>query len=495
MTDSTIDSTAASGTRLLDRPAAAPALHGPAFDGPALDDRALDDRIEAVFGPLVDEIAAGAVSRERERRLPVDEVDLLRRAGFGALRVPVEHGGWGASLEQEFRLLVRLGAADSNLPQLLRGHVAFVETQRAQPDGPLRTEWLERLATGDVLVGNAQAERGDATAVTTRLTEVDGRLRLDGRKFYSTGTLYADWIWVGAVRGDEPVALAVRADAPGVTRLDDWDGFGQRLTGSGTTIFDDVTVDPAQVLPWSDNAERRPLAYTQALYQLVLLAAEAGIARAVLRDAVDFVRPRTRTFGVAGVSLPREDPLVQRVVGRLSSTASAVEAVTLSAVRALEAADTRASAGGRAPVDAAASGSGSTSDDASASDDASTSDDAYQEALATVFEAQQVVLPLVLEAATALFEVGGASAVDADRALDRHWRNARTIASHNPAIHRERALGDRRLNGTPFRTGPQAAPAAPEPAGTVLPKYGESDPRRFTDGSPSTAAAAVGSVG
>ncbi|MBD8585824.1 acyl-CoA dehydrogenase [Frigoribacterium sp. CFBP 8766] len=407
MTDSTSDPTAGPGTPHL------------------------DDRIEAVFGPLVDEIAAGAVARERDRRLPVAEVDLLRRAGFGALRVPVEHGGWGASLEQEFRLLVRLGEADSNLPQLLRGHVAFVETQRAQPDGPLRTEWLGRLAAGDVLVGNAQAERGDATAVTTRLTEVDGRLRLDGRKFYSTGTLYADWIWVGALRGDEPVALAVRADAPGVTRLDDWGGFGQRLTGSGTTIFDDVTVDPAQVLPWSDNAERRPLAYTQALYQLVLLAAETGIARAVLRDAVDFVRPRTRTFGVAGVSLPREDPLVQGVVGRLSSIASAVEAVTLSAVRALEAVDARAS------------------------------NDDYQEALATVFEAQQVVLPLVLEAATALFEVGGASAVDADRALDRHWRNARTIASHNPAIHRERALGDRRLNGTPFRTGPQAAAAAP----------------------------------
>jgi len=417
MTDSTSDPTAGPGTRHL------------------------DDRIEAVFGPLVDEIAAGAVARERDRRLPVDEVDLLRRAGFGALRVPVEHGGWGASLEQEFRLLVRLGEADSNLPQLLRGHVAFVETQRAQPDGPLRTEWLERLAAGDVLVGNAQAERGDATAVTTRLTEVDGRLRLDGRKFYSTGTLYADWIWVGALRGDEPVALAVRADAPGVTRLDDWGGFGQRLTGSGTTIFDDVTVDPAQVLPWSDNAERRPLAYTQALYQLVLLAAETGIARAVLRDAVDFVRPRTRTFGVAGVSLPREDPLVQGVVGRLSSIASAVEAVTLSAVRALEAADARA------PGDASGSQS-------AAADD-------YQEALATVFEAQQVVLPLVLEAATALFEVGGASAVDADRALDRHWRNARTIASHNPAIHRERALGDRRLNGTLFRTGPQAAAAAP----------------------------------
>ena len=403
--------------------------------------RALDERLESVFGPVIEAIAAGAVERERDRRLPYDEVAALRAAGFGALRVPTDFGGWGVTLEQEFRLLIRLGAADSNLPQLLRGHVAFVETQRAQPDGELRTEWLRRLGAGAVLVGNAQAERGGATTIETRLDERDGRLVLNGRKFYSTGTIYADWLWVGAMRGDEPVALAVPADAPGVSRSDDWNGFGQRLTGSGTTVFDEVEVDPRQVLPWRENAERRPLAFTQGLYQLVLLTAQAGTARAVLRDAIDFVRPRTRTFGVPGVSRPSQDPSVQSVVGRLSAIASSVEAITLSAVRGLEAAEGEDSAG----------------------------DDHFQAALAAVFEAQQVVLPLVLEAATSLFEVGGASAVDANRSLDRHWRNARTVASHNPAIHRQRALGDHRLNGTPFRVGPSsAAPnAQTEDSGSV----------------------------
>ncbi|MBP1240674.1 alkylation response protein AidB-like acyl-CoA dehydrogenase [Frigoribacterium sp. PvP120] len=403
----------------------------------------VDARVEAAFAPVLERIAAGAVARERERRLPVAEVDELRRAGFGALRVPVSHGGWGASLEQEYRLLVRLGEADSNLPQLLRGHVAFVETQRAQPDGPLRDEWLHRLAAGDVLVGNAQAERGAATEVTTRLEQRGDDLVLTGSKFYSTGTIYSDWIWVGAVRvgGDrdgERVALSVRADAPGVTRVDDWAGFGQRLTGSGTTVFDDVVVDPRQVLPWGESAERRPLAHAQSLYQLVLLAALSGTARAVVRDAVAFVRPRTRTFGVGGTSSPREDPLVQRVVGRLSSIASSVEAITLAAVRHVDAAD-RAGAG---------------DDDHGAR---------WEEALVRVFEAQQVVLPLVLEAATSLFEVGGASAVDTELALDRHWRNARTIASHNPAILRERAVGDYRLNGVPPAT-PGAPAGAPTPA-------------------------------
>ena len=61
-----------------------------------------------------------AVERERTRTLPYEEVRLLKDAGFGALRVPVEFGGFGATLRQSFALLIKLAAADSNLPQALR---------------------------------------------------------------------------------------------------------------------------------------------------------------------------------------------------------------------------------------------------------------------------------------------------------------------------------------------------------------------------------------
>lgn len=377
----------------------------------------------AVFDPIIADIAAGAVDRERSRTLPHAEVRALRDAGFGALRVPVEFGGWGVSLEELFRLLIRLGEADSNLPQLLRGHVAFVETQLALPDSAQRTHWFTSIASGEILFGNAQAEQGGATTSTTHLTEVDGRVILNGRKFYSTGSIYADWIWSAATRDGQQVAFAVRADAPGVTRLDDWDGFGQRLTGSGTTIFENVEIDPAHVLPWTDNDGHRSLAYTQGLYQLILLSALAGIAGAVQRDAVEFTRPRTRTFGVPGNSSPRDEPLVQRIVGRIASTRFAVEATVLEAVRRLERADLSRFHDDR--------------------DDAH-----YYTALAAIFEAQQSVIPAVLDSASQLFEVGGASAVSVERQLDRHWRNARTISSHNPAVYRERAIGDFYLNGT-----------------------------------------------
>ena len=65
-----------------------------------------------------------------------------------------------------------------------------------------------------------------------------------------------------------------------------------------------------------------------------------------------------------------------------------------------------------------------------------------------VARAQATLIPLVLDATTQLFEVGGASITSERLRLDRHWRNARVISAHNPLIFKLQALGDHVLNGT-----------------------------------------------
>jgi len=79
-----------------------------------------DAALLARFAPVFERIAAGAVEREQNRELAYEAVQWLRDAGFTALRVPRRYGGEGITLPQFFRLLVRLGEADSNLPQILR---------------------------------------------------------------------------------------------------------------------------------------------------------------------------------------------------------------------------------------------------------------------------------------------------------------------------------------------------------------------------------------
>lgn len=376
---------------------------------------------EDVFAALLEQVREGAAERERRRELPRDLVSALAAAGFGWARVPVAEGGEGVGLDVLFDRLVRLAAADSNVAHLLRGHLAFVEQQFFEPDPERRERWYREVLTG-ALVGNAQSETGGSSDLSTTLTEVDGVLRLDGRKYYTTGTLYADWVDTSARFGDHDVQVFVSTRAPGVSTVDDWKGFGQRLTGSGTTTYDGVVVRPEDVRHSPESPLRH--AYLMGFFQLVLLAVAAGIARAALDDAVAYVRPRSRIFGYAGTALPRENPLVQAVVGRLSSTAHASRAVVLECARALDAA---LQSHLRGDEDATARA---------------------VRAQLDVYRAQQVVLPMVVEATGELFEVGGASAVDVDLALDRHWRNARTLATHNPAIHRARAIGDFELNGT-----------------------------------------------
>ncbi|MFC4787307.1 acyl-CoA dehydrogenase family protein [Nocardioides sp. MAHUQ-72] len=383
-----------------------------------------DGTLLARFTPLFAEIAAGAVRRERERELPHAEVRALADAGFGRLRLPVEHGGWGASLAELVTLVSELATADSNIAHLWRGHFGFTELVLLWPDSPRRQAWLERIARGE-MVGNATSETtGNTLAdISSTVTEVDGRWLLNGTKFYSTGTLYSDWIYGAAGRatadGVERVTFAVRTTAPGITCVDDWDGFGQAHTASGTTHLVDVEVDPREIASYREA----PLSHIQPFFQLYLMAVVAGIAQAVERDTVAFVRPRTRTYIHANTEVPGEDPQVLEVIGRVSADAFAARTLLAAAAVALE--------------EAAATNVPGTG----------ISRQVLESAENNVYQAQVLIIDLTLAAATRMFEVGGASATYRDLALDRHWRNARVVASHNPAIYKYRMVGERALHG------------------------------------------------
>ncbi|MCC4909178.1 hypothetical protein [Microbacterium sp. cx-59] len=378
----------------------------------------------ARYAPVFDEVGADAVARERERRLPFAEVEALRGAGFTRVTLPTELGGEGATASDLFELLAELGRRDPNLAQLLRSHFSFIDRALLAPPDPRRDRHLALAAEG-LIHGNATFERGPAAVghVATTLTRDEHGLRLDGRKFYSTGTLFADVVSVLAEHDGGQVGVLVRTDADGLERIDDWAGFGQRMTGSGSTVFQNVRVAGDDVTPRGGDT----LSHAGAFVQLVLLAAATGIGRAVADDAAAFVRSRTRGFSHGSAALPREDPLVQEVIGDLAAASFAADSALAAAANAIDA--SHAALRGEDP-DAARSA-------VAAADRAATS-------------AQLVILPAVLDAASRLFEVGGASALDVDRALDRHWRNARTLASHNPARYKARALGEHLIGGAPL---------------------------------------------
>ena len=68
-------------------------------------------------------------------------------------------------------------------------------------------------------------------------------------------------------------------------------------------------------------------------------------------------------------------------------------------------------------------------------------------------KAKIVLDELALPATSSLYDVAGGSAVRRVTQLDRHWRNIRTLASHNPRTHKARWVGNHEINGEPVPTG------------------------------------------
>ncbi|MBD9586137.1 acyl-CoA dehydrogenase family protein [Pseudomonas sp. PDM03] len=379
--------------------------------------------LAARFRPIFQRIAAGAVEREQSRSLPYEPIQWLKDAGFGAVRVPVEYGGGGASLPQLFELLIELAEADSNVPQALRGHFAFAEDRLNATPGPARDLWFKRFVDGDI-VGCAWTEIGNVAIgdVITKVSPNGDGWRLNGEKFYSTGSLFSDWIDVYAQRSDTggDVIAAVRTRQPGIVQSDDWDGFGQRTTGSGTSRFIDAEVDAENIIDFATRFK-----YQTAFYQLVLLATLSGIGRAALRDVAHQVRERKRIYSHGNAQRVSEDSQVQQVVGEVAALVYAAEASALKAAQPAQRAYRARFSG----------------------------DDALERAANVAAElesakAQVVVSELIQRATTELFNALGASDVRQGKSLDRHWRNARTVSSHNPVIYKARIVGDWEINGT-----------------------------------------------
>ena len=314
-----------------------------------------------------------------------------------------------------------IAAVDPAIAQIPQGHFLLVDVLAV-----LGTPEQRRRLFADVLIGgrlgNGLAERGGQHAqdLQTRLTRHGPLVRLTGRKYYCTGAITARWIGVTALDDADRLVLAfVERDAPGVQLDSDWNVMGQRATVSGGAQFDDVPVDPELVIPYQGAFEAPQQFGTRA--QLVHAAIEVGIARGALRDAGEFVRTRARPFFEAAragwAQTAREDPHTIHRYGQLATRVHAAEALLAAAATTLDEVT-------RPPRNAAAAARGSLA----------------------VAQAKAFGSEVAAEVASDMFSLSGASAAGERYDLSRHWRNARTHASHDPVAWKYHHIGNYLLN-------------------------------------------------
>ncbi|XBB65318.1 SfnB family sulfur acquisition oxidoreductase [Nocardioides sp. WV_118_6] len=384
------------------------------------------DSAIATATDLAARFARGAAVRDRERILPVAEVEELSASGLLAITVPVAHGGAGLGAEVLAEVVRLIATGDPNLAQIPHSHFVYVAALVEQGSPALQEHLLGEVLAGKRF-GNAQSEirsrhvRDHATTLRPD-PERRGDWLLEGDKGYATGALFAHWIPVLAHLDDDgPLHVAwVERDADGVAVVDDWDGLGQRVTASGTVRLRRVRVAGDRVMPYHLTFER-PQVYG-AFAQLLHAAIDAGIARAAVREAGTFVTTKSRPYPDAmahyGTERAADDPLVVQAFGEVELQVRAAEALVAEAGRAVDRARARLTAQSAA------------------------------EASLAVAAARASTTAAAVDAGSRLFEVAGTRSAIASLDLDRHWRNARTHTLHDPAAWKVHHLGRHAIDGT-----------------------------------------------
>ncbi len=371
----------------------------------------------SVARELAAEFAGSANERDTDRILPFDELDALAQSGLLAITVPPDYDGIDVSNAVLAEVTAILSEADSSIGQIPQNHFYILEALRTDGTEEQKAFFFGRALAGDRF-GNALSERGTKTVgdYETRLSPEGPGFRLNGRKYYSTGVLFAEWIVVFALDPNDRLTMAfVPRGAEGLQIIDDWDGFGQRTTGSGTTVLQNVYVAADAVVRHHRGFERPTT--IGSVGQIIHAGIDLGIARAAFAETVDFVRNHARPWMDSGVERAADDPLT---IARIGQLAIRLEAATATVERAGKKVDVAQINGTEASV---------------------------IEATLAVAAAKVLTTEIALEASNTLFELAGTASTKVGLNLDRHWRNARTHTLHDPVRWKHHVVGNYHLNG------------------------------------------------
>ena len=360
-----------------------------------------------------------AGKRDQQRKLPWSLIEAFTRSGLGSISIAREFGGPQVSFVTLAEVFAIISAADPALGQIPQNQVGILSLIAATATQAQKEQLFSSVLQG-WRIGNAGPERGSKNTldIKARIIADGDDFAINGQKFYSTGALFAHWIAVKAVNDEGRQVMAfVRRGTPGLRVVDDWSGFGQRTTASGTVLLNNVRVEAELVV---DSSRLNDAPNIQgAVSQLIQAAIDLGIARGAIADTLSFVRERSRPWIDAKVERNSDDPYVIADIGKLHIELHAAEALLRKAGRVLD----EVSA---APIDAPGAARASIA----------------------VAEAKVLSTELSLLASEKLFELAGSRASLAEFNLDRHWRNARVHTLHDPVRWKYHAIGAYRLNGT-----------------------------------------------
>jgi len=376
-----------------------------------------DDTLLAKAAELRQAFHLDAVERDKQGGSPVEQIGLLKAGGLPSAQIAREYGGQGASWLTILRIVREFAKTDGSLAHLFGYHHLPLNLILFRGSAAQKEKWLTGSAAGNWIWSNS----GNALSKTSSGERTASGWIINGSRPFSSGTHVADYIQISWENADGArLTAAVPADRDGIVIVNDWDGIGQRQTGSGTVRFVNLEVHDDELISSPDVPLTPYSSLTSLLQQSVLLNVFVGSAQGILEEARDYTTTSSRPWVYSGVERHIDDPWVKRQYGDLYIRTLAATELADKAARSLDAAyaegpSLTAAGRGAAAIDIAT---------------------------ANVYAGE-----VGLAVSSEVFEVMGARSATTANGFDRFWRNVRTHTLHNPAEYKKRTVGTWLLTG------------------------------------------------
>lgn len=367
---------------------------------------------------LAELFAVDAAERDHIGGAAKKQRDALRDSGLLKLLIPAEFGGDGRPWSLALKIVRILARKDAALAHLYGYHFLQLSSLHFSGTAEQKEAFYTASAKNNWFWGNAF---NPIEETATGRKEGDDVI-VDGYKTFSTGSHDADRLLISWVeKGDRPIrAGIIPLTREGVTVNDDWDGFGQRQTGSGSVSFDHVIVKKEEVLNTFESKQTAFATLDALLSQIILGNVFVGSAEGALETAKRYTQTKSRPWYVTDYKKAIDDPFVQRRYGQFWIDIQAAAQLADEAGRRI--------------------------DQAWEKGPALTFDERGETALYTG-GANAFATKVALDVTSNIFEVMGARSATRKNNFDRFWRNARIHSLHNPIEYKRKNIGHWVLTG------------------------------------------------
>ncbi|QQX88601.1 acyl-CoA dehydrogenase family protein [Cupriavidus necator] len=238
--------------------------------------------------------------------IPQDIVQDMREMGLFGMTIPERFGGLELTMEEEVRVVMELCQTSPAFRSLL-GTTVGIGSQGILMDGTPEQQaaWLPRLATGEILASFALTEPeagSDAGSLRTTAVRDGDHYVVNGTKRFITNAPQAGMFTLMArtnpeIKGSAGVsAFIVDAKTPGISFGKRDVKMGQKGAHTCDVIFDNVRVPAENLIGLKEGQGFKTAMKVLDKGRLHIAAVSVGVARRVLRDALNYALERQQ-FG------------------------------------------------------------------------------------------------------------------------------------------------------------------------------------------------------